>query len=1169
MHRTLETIAHALASKDTAKHDVKEAWVEYEGSRCIKFPKDLAEFDGFVIATFIVREVIQPGVKKRAIYQGQVVTLLGTIPSLSPCFRYRLRFAPKIDREDLNRQRDLIVTEYEILPKAGFVSAERLPWNVQRLTWCIEWEMHVHAPKDVQAYMEPVFASMSEEERGSASATQIGLFGLTALKDEHVRNIPCYDRWSQVGDVFRMEYLLVAKVAWPNHMSAVRSLDSDYLQRIVEILKKDPHQLAFEGVVKQFALSELSYAGLLDVLKMWDVSSPGCYTTKRLHKGAVHLYRHLKSMRKSWAHTAFSKEHFLRYYRQEDAGSEYAGIADAALNWLVTEGHLLYVGEDGIALTDRRTWFGPDSPARYIQTPRDDEWKEKIVCHLRRICANFIVAQGKAAWRHVQDEVTAVPKGMLNAQQRKAMAHIMNNPITIVQGGPGSGKTFMCVEHLAAIFEWPEFVTHVGRQAVSLCDRLGGNTESAATIHSAHGRQKKDFVRVAYNARKQILVLDEVYNGTERELEWALSLVPEASRVVFVGDPNQIRPISDEPGAGTPALDIARAFPQHVIVLTENMRQQEGARVIHEVVENVLHKQDDRIEWESNLSPSAGTHAVRLSSPPVYNGNVEPIRESVYALIGRLRHMTDGDEHAWQIVTLYNGNKPQHQGVGCKQLNALVEDYFSRIGHFSPGRAGRERVMINKRLTMYPGYKFMFTEKSSVENAKALNAKLAPAHRGMWCDTKNGQIEVVKEIRAIRVGGFAQGAKFWLVECQPKGKCKEGVRFIINSKVHVNPSHIVSAWAITTDKSMGGECTNVGVYIPPGIEKSKFNRSNLYVGVSRPMEFLCVIGEPRDIHALTMKDPPRVNTGLQLRLAHAQLYPYEWSPALREKEILSGASSGALEEVMKHTDWKRPHDIAGRGFLNYALLEDLGLDIFDQTQRTLTSKPSTVCPESFSVFRAKMRKEVDQLTNPKERTEYARAIETRYAQRTYCFMKDSMGGHTESKVIYSGGGARQTSERVRNDNSAATKRQRVQQIADQEEDAEDDHDETPASTPQGNAFDLLMQPRDWSATVTRKSKSNPRKTMQEVQMASVPMVCTAGVNRVQLPGLSKRRKLQAEQKNFQIVPMPEVEEEEEEEEGSVGLEYETTTLINEGQEEVEQEEEVEDVEEDDDDMNNT
>lgn len=735
----------------------------------------------------------------------------------------------------------------------------------------------------------------------------------------------------------------------------------------------------------------------------------------------------------------------------------------------------------------------------------------------------------------------------------------------------------MCVEHLAAIFEEPEFVTHVGRQAVSLCDRLGGNPESATTIHSAHGRQKKDFVRVAYNARKQILVLDEVYNGTERELEWALSLVPEASRVVFVGDPHQIRPISDEPGAGTPALDIAQAFPQHVIVLTENMRQQEGARVIHDVVEHVLHKQDDRIEWESNLSPSAGTHAVRLSSPPVHNGNVEALRESVYALIGRLRHGLAGDEHAWQLVTLYNGNKPQHQGVGCKQLNELTEDYFMRIGHFSPGR-NRERVVISKRLTMYPGYKFMFTQKASVENPKALNAKLAQAYRGPWCDVKNGQIEVVKEVRAIRIGGFAQGAKFWLVVCEPKGKRNEGIRFIINKKVHVDPAQIQSAWAITTDKSMGGECTNVGVYIPPGIDKSKFNRSNLYVGVSRPMEFLCVIGEPRDIHALTMKDPPRVYTGLQLRLAHAQLYPHEWQPETRERETLSGASSGALEEVMKHTDWKR----ATRGFLNHTMIvEDRGLDIFDQTQRPLTSNPfATVCPVSFSAFKAKMRKDLDSITDVEERNKRVEAIENRYAQRTYCFMKDRMSGSTpslaavasspltaDSKSIYFGK-RMMMNERPRNDNSAATKRQRAQQIAaevEEEEEEEEDDETSPPPPAQTNAFDLLMHAHDWSTPITRPKKPNPRQTVQEIQMASVPMVCTAGVNRVQLPGLSKRRKLQAEQKNFQIVPMPIAEEEEEEE--SVGLAYESDPLNREEEEEEPEqaeEEEAAEVCEDDD-----
>ena len=1063
--------------------DVKEAWVEYDA---IKFPKDVTEFDGYVIATFIVREVIVVGVKKRAIYAGQLLTLKGNIPSLSPCFRYRLRFRPETRAQQQQRQ-SLGVEDYEILPMAGFVSALRLPWNFQRLAWCVEWEMHVHVREDIHRYLQAVLDAMTEDDRARMTATTnasntVNIHGMLLLSsdawltDDDVKHLPCYDRWSQVGDVFRMEFLLIAKHAWPNHLSAIRTLDAVYLEKLTDFLKHAPHQLAFEVNSKQFSLPEMSYAGLLGILQSVPETQQ---VTKRLHKGAVHLYRHLKTLRKSWSHTVFAKDSFLRYYKQNDAGSEYSNIADAALNWLVGEGHLLYIDGNGLTVKDKRAWFAPESPARFIQTPRDVAWKEKIVCHLRRICANFIVAKGgrgAASWRHVTDEITAVPKGRLNAQQRKAMAHIMNNPITIVQGGPGSGKTFMCVEHLAAIFEWPEFVTHVGRQAVSLCDRLGGNPDSATTIHSAHSRQKRDYVRVAYNACKQILVLDEVYNGTERELEWALSLVPEASRVVFVGDPNQIRPISDEPAAGTPALDIARAFPEHTIVLTENMRQQEGARAIHAVVEYVLRKQDDRIAWESDLSLNANTHAVRLASPATHGGKVDDaLRQSLFKMIKRLRHgIPRGDEHAWQLVTFYNGNKPDMQGLGCKQLNEVVEAYLQqqqqdRTTGSTGVAASKERVAITNRLTMYAGYKFMFTEKGSVQNPAALNQKIiGKNNRGPLHDTKNGQIEVVKEVRAVRISGFPQGSKFWLVVCQPKGKNKEGTRFIINKKIHVDPSHIQSAWAITTDKSMGGECTNVGVYIPPGIERSMFDRSNLYVAVSRPMEFLCVMGEPRDIHALAMKDPPHVRTGLQLRLAAATLYPHEWqqqrtndddddaNQRRRENETLSGASSGALEEVMKRTDWKRAHDIAGSGFLNYQTLEQLGLDIFDQTGRTRISNDQddddpgkkkkkgkhdknkdkdrtttvipSVCPESFAVFKAKMRKTVEKM-DELERLEHAAAIEKRALQKTYCFMEEN-DQHEEDGDGRRRGAATTTtaSERPRNDNSAATKRQRIQMI---------------------------------------------------------------------------------------------------------------------------------------------
>lgn len=72
--------------------------------------------------------------------------------------------------------------------------------------------------------------------------------------------------------------------------------------------------------------------------------------------------------------------------------------------------------------------------------------------------------------------------------------------------------------------------------------------------------------------------------------------------MILIGDPDQIRPIPDEKGAGTPALDISRAFPQHVIYLDENMRQRDDARQIYSVVTSVRKKQPDAIEWGRDIA---------------------------------------------------------------------------------------------------------------------------------------------------------------------------------------------------------------------------------------------------------------------------------------------------------------------------------------------------------------------------------------------------------------------------------------------------------------------------------------------------------------------------------------------------------------------------------------
>lgn len=330
----------------------------------------------------------------------------------------------------------------------------------------------------------------------------------------------------------------------------------------------------------------------------------------------------------------------------------------------------------------------------------------------------------------------------------------------------------------------------MGRQAVALCDRLGGSTEIACTIHSAYFRQKDNPTRVSYNMKKEILILDEVYNADDWTFEKALALAPNASRLVMVGDPDQIRPIPDEKGAGTPALDIARAFPEHVIFLNENMRQLANAIAIHEVncdnvcflrfyylhtlckvVTSIRTKQPRTINWSSDLDGGA---AVLIRHPPQHS--LDAVKKAMWPIIERLRRDIGNDEHAWQIVTFFNGTKPDTQGFGCTQINQFVEEYLDRIGYFQQRlrSTGKTRVVhkITNRLSMYVGFKFMITDKF-IPHGSLNGGKLKKKSRGgmylpkkrvtigkkidvpepVYTDTKNGQIEVVAAMRQVILKG--------------------------------------------------------------------------------------------------------------------------------------------------------------------------------------------------------------------------------------------------------------------------------------------------------------------------------------------------------------------------------------------------------------------------------
>lgn len=215
---------------------------------------------------------------------------------------------------------------------------------------------------------------------------------------------------------------------------------------------------------------------------------------------------------------------------------------------------------------------------------------------------------------------------------------------------------------------------------------------------------------------------------------------------------------------------------------------------------------------------------------------------------------------------------------------------------------------------MYEGFKFMFTSKF-LPNMQELK-KRRDTKNHVYAEVFNGQIEVVKELSQLKLPKIK--GVVWQVVCWPRSSAPgaKGIRFLIHRGLHVDPAHIVPAWAVTSNKSMGGECENVGVYVPPGIERSFFDRSNIYVALSRPTRFLGVIGQPRDIEALILSDPRPIRSGL-FALLSSQEGPWKHAAS---------------------TDTQMTVHVKER------------MDIYDQTQRQAYPVPTPVCKIPWLVY---------------------------------------------------------------------------------------------------------------------------------------------------------------------------------------------------------------------------
>ena len=166
----------------------------------------------------------------------------------------------------------------------------------------------------------------------------------------------------------------------------------------------------------------------------------------------------------------------------------------------------------------------------------------------------------------------------LNPEQLQAVRSAFTSSLTVVTGGPGTGKTFLCqaLHALAAQHQIPvAAAAPTGRAAQRLTEASG---LSASTIHRLLEYQPTDgaFGRnAAMPLDAALIVIDETSMVDLYLADALLDAIPVGAKLLLIGDPDQLPSV----GPGQVLADIIASDIAPTVRLTQLYRQAEHSLI--------------------------------------------------------------------------------------------------------------------------------------------------------------------------------------------------------------------------------------------------------------------------------------------------------------------------------------------------------------------------------------------------------------------------------------------------------------------------------------------------------------------------------------------------------------------------------------------------------------
>ena len=387
--------------------------------------------------------------------------------------------------------------------------------------------------------------------------------------------------------------------------------------------------------------------------------------------------------------------------------------------------------------------------------------------------------------------------------QRAAIAAAAKHGVTVLTGGPGTGKT-TTVRGMLRVFEAlglnVVLAAPTGRAAKRLSELCG---IEARTIHRlleagyVAGGGRLAFQRCATNPLEcDVVVLDEVSMVDVVLMQALLEAMPYDARLVLVGDPDQLPPV----GPGNFLRDLINSRRVPVIALTEIFRQAQQSDIV------------------------MNAHAINEGRAPKPSG-----KDGDFFI---MKKDSPADVMA-TIVSLCRDRLPRYYGLSPSQIQVL-----------SPARRqGAGTIPLNRMLQ------------------EALNPPAEGKPEKRFGDTIFRQGDRVMQVRNNydivweTVDGKESGMGMFngdvgeIVQLFPGQECLV-VRFDDKLATYTFDmlGELELAYAMTVHKAQGSEFEAVVVAVSSGISRRLLTRSILYTAITRAKKLLVLVGNPDTIN---------------------------------------------------------------------------------------------------------------------------------------------------------------------------------------------------------------------------------------------------------------------------------------------------------------------------------